>query len=267
MRRKSICKTGKDGEFFRNSPSFVEVVCVEAFTMEIAGLCVRVQPLFQSTREYCKLFLTDKSPDFFVEVTVEDLAFQQKLLEQEAIEEGIKIRKFTEPFLERATIQRKVAEQLSSRNTCMLHGSAVSVDGNAYLFTAPCKTGKSTHTRLWREVFGQRAIMINDDMPILQITSSQILVFGSPWCGKHGLGANICVPLKGICFLHRGTENRIHSIAPESGIPMLCRQMYAPAGRSLVDMLAERVPLWEMYCNKEPEAAQVSYSAMHCEHR
>ena len=27
-------------------------------------------------------------------------------------------------------------------------GSTVAVDGQAYLFTAPCRTGKSTHTRL-----------------------------------------------------------------------------------------------------------------------
>lgn len=242
---------------------------MEAFTMKIAGLVVGVQPLFQSTREYCKPYLTDKAPEFFVNVTGEELAFQQMLLEQEAIEEGLKIRKFTEPFLERATIQRKVADKLLSRNTLMLHGSTVAVDGRAYLFTAPCKTGKSTHTRLWREVFGQRAIMVNDDMPFLQITSECVLAYGSPWSGKHGLATNICVPLQGICFLRRGKENVIHRIEPDRGIAALRRQMHTPMdedllerAHSLVDKLAENVPLWEMYCNTEPDAARVSYLAM-----
>ena len=242
---------------------------MEAFTMKIAGLVVGVQPLFQSTREYCQPYLTDKAPEFFVNVTGEELAFQQMLLEQEAIEEGLKIRKFTEPFLERATIQRKVADKLLSRNTLMLHGSTVAVDGRAYLFTAPCKTGKSTHTRLWREVFGQRAIMVNDDMPFLQITSECVLAYGSPWSGKHGLATNICVPLQGICFLRRGKENVIHRIEPDRGIAALRRQMHTPMdedllerAHSLVDKLAENVPLWEMYCNTEPDAARVSYLAM-----
>ena len=242
---------------------------MESFTMEIAGLVVCVQPLFQSTREYCKPYLTDKIPEFFVNVTEEDLTFQQIRLEQEAIEEGLKTRKFTEPFLERATIQHRVADQLLCRNTLMLHGSTVSVDGRAYLFTAPCKTGKSTHTRLWRERFGPRAIMVNDDMPFLQITSDRVLAYGSPWCGKHGLDTNMCVPLQGICFLHRGKENVIRRIEPECGIAALRRQMHTPAdvsllqsARSLVEMLVEKVPLWEMYCNTEPDAARISYLAM-----
>ena len=242
---------------------------MEAFTMEIAGLVVQVQPLFQSTREYCRDYLSDKDPEFFVHVTGEDLTFQQELLEQEAIEEGLKIRKFTEPFLERATIQRKVADELLKRNTLMMHGSTVAVDGKAYLFTAPCKTGKSTHTRLWRELFGERSVMVNDDMPFLQITSDGVLAYGSPWSGKHGLATNICVPLQGICFLNRGKENVIHRIESSCGIGALRRQMHTPTDEvllesalSLVDKLVEIVSLWEMYCNTEPEAARVSYLAM-----
>ena len=121
---------------------------MENFTMEIAGAVVGVTPMFQSTREYCRPYLSDKDPELFVKVSTEDLAFEQKMLEQEASEEGLKIRKFTDPFLERTSIQRRVADYLLERDTLMLHGSTVSVDGNAYLFTAPCGTGKSTHTRL-----------------------------------------------------------------------------------------------------------------------
>ena len=54
-------------------------------------------------------------------------------------------------------IQEKIAGQLLERDTLLLHGSTVAVDGQAYLFTAPCHTGKSTHTRLWRKLFGDRA--------------------------------------------------------------------------------------------------------------
>ena len=242
---------------------------MDAFVMDIAGLVVCVQPLFESTREYCKPYLVDKAPELYVDVTCEDLVFQQTLLEQEAVEEGLKIRKFTDPFLERATIQRRVADHLLSRDTLMLHGSTVAVDGNAYLFTAPCKTGKSTHTRLWRELFGQRAIMVNDDMPFLQITDREVLAYGSPWNGKHGLSTNICVPLKGICFLRRGKKNRIHRVESTEYIPMLYQQMHSPVeealrqkARALVDMIAERVALWEMECNMESDAPTVSYLAM-----
>lgn len=242
---------------------------MESFTMEVAGLVVCVQPLFESTREYCRPYLTEKVPELFVSVTPEDLAFEQKMLELEAVEEGLKIRKFTDPFLERTAIQRRVADDLVDRDTLLLHGSTVAVDGKAYLFTAPCGTGKSTHTRLWREQFGHRAVMVNDDKPFLRITSHEVLAYGSPWSGKHGLATNICVPLQGICLIHRGSENRIHRIEAEDLIAMLRHQAHAPVDRTLgektlalVDRLAQQVPLWEMYCNKERDAAQVAYDAM-----
>ena len=242
---------------------------MEPFVMEIAGLTVGVQPMFQSTREYCRPYLCDQTPDFFVTVTPEDIVFQQALLEQEAVEEGIKIRKFKDPFLERATIQRKVADRLLSRDTLMFHGSTVAVDGKAYLFTGPCGTGKSTHTRLWRELFGQRAVMINDDMPFLQITPDGVLAYGSPWSGKHGLATNTCAQLQGICFLQRGLENEIQPITPAQANAAVRHQIHIPTDEalrnkalSLADRLTETVPLWQMRCNMHLEAAEVSYQAM-----
>ena len=242
---------------------------MESFTMEIARLVVGVESLFQRTREYCRPYLTEKKAELWVRVTEENLAFEQKMLDQEAAEEGMKLRRFTDPFLERTAIQRFVADHLVEQNTLMLHGSTVAVDGRAYLFTAPCGTGKSTHTRLWREFFGQRATMVNDDKPFLQILSDRVLAYGSPWSGKHGLATNICVPLQGICLLRRGKENAIRPIAPKELLDFLRRQAHMPTDGALaqkthllVEALAEKVPLWEMDCNKELDAAQVAFAAM-----
>lgn len=243
---------------------------METFTMEIAGMIVCVHPMFQSTKEYCRPYLTDKEPELVVNITQEDLVFEQKMLDQEAMEEGLKLRKFTDPFLERTSIQRKVAETLLDRDTILLHGSTIAVDGNAYLFTAPCGTGKSTHTRLWREFFGDRAVMVNDDKPFLKITEDGVLAYGSPWSGKHGLATNICVPLQGICSLHREEKNSIQKAEPKDLLPLLRHQAHAPADAALVEKteklvcrLAEMVPLWEMACNNRlPDAAQVAYVAM-----
>ena len=242
---------------------------MDAFHIEIAGAVIRVQPLFESTKEYCKAYLTDKEPEIFVEVFRDDLIAEQIRLEKEAIREGLKIRKFKEPFLERSTIQRKVADQLVSRNVLMLHGSTVSVDSMAYLFTAPCGTGKSTHTRLWRELFGERAVMVNDDKPFLKVTANGVLAYGSPWCGKHGLATNVCIPLKGICLLQRGSQNKIHPATAVDCVDILRQQVHLPEdvvlaqkALELLDSLMEKVTLWELHCNKEVDAAKVSYCAM-----
>ena len=232
--------------------------------MEVAGLATLVQPMFFSTREYCRPYLTERQPEFFVEVTGEDLIRQQAALDREADEEGLRRRKFTDPFLERTVIQEKIAGKLLERDTLLLHGSTVAVDGQAYLFTAPCGTGKSTHTRLWRERFGDRAVMVNDDKIFLQLRQDGVWAYGSPWTGKHGIGTNISVPLKGICFLHRAAENRIQRAEPEKWLPELIHQSFLPEERygALVYRLAERIPLWEMSCTKEPLAADIAYEAM-----
>ena len=90
---------------------------MESFQMEIAGLAVDVQPLFESTKAYCHKYLTQRQPTCFVAVTEEDLAFEQRMLDIEAREEGMKLRKFTGPFLERAAIQRKIAAVLLAQAT------------------------------------------------------------------------------------------------------------------------------------------------------
>ena len=239
------------------------------FLMNIAGYTGQIDSLFESTRDYCRKYLAEGEADFSVTVTREDLAFEQEALRQEALEEGIKIRVFTDPFLDRTAIQRKTAEFLFDRDVLMTHGSTVAVDGKAYLFTAKCGTGKSTHTRLWRQVFGERAQMVNDDKPFLKLTENGVLACGSPWIGKHGLDSNITVPLQGICILERGKENRIERILPEEAIPMLLHQSYCPLEEAkreqfetLVKQLAEKTPLWRMYCNMDPSAAEVSHQAM-----
>ena len=242
---------------------------MEAFVMEIADVPFEVQPIFESTRAYCAAYLTEREAEYQVSVCREELIEEQRLLDLEADEEGLKRRKFSEMFLERSVIQRKVAQMLLEQDVLLMHGSTVAVDGQAYLFTAPCGTGKSTHTRLWREVFGERAVMVNDDKPFLQITSDGVLACGSPWTGKHGLGSNVSFPMKGICILSRGSENRIRLLAPEDAADFLRSQCFVPedseqAGRALelLDRLIRMVSLWQMECTKQPEAAITAYQAM-----
>ena len=239
------------------------------FQIEIAGSVFAVRSLFESTRDYCRNYLSEKTPDFSVETFPEDLIFEQNALDEEAREEGMKRRKFSDPFLERTAIQRKVAEHLFHRNVLLLHGSAVAVDGQGYLFTAACGTGKSTHTRFWRETFGDRAVMVNDDKPFLHISEAGVTLYGAPWSGKHGLDTNAAVPLKGICILERGSENHITQVSSEEVLPMLLHQSQPPLEdgcqdgfRQLVSDLVRIVPLWKMSCTKDPAAATIAHEAM-----
>ena len=241
------------------------------FLLKIAGHTAAVTSLFESTPQYFKPYLAEDPPEFSITVTREDIAFEQADLLEEAHRDGFKPRVFTDPFLERAAIQRAFAEFLFDYDILLFHGSAVAVDGKGYLFSAHSGTGKSTHTRYWMQVFGDRATMINDDKPFLELKNGEIRLHGSPWSGKHGLDRNTCVPLQGLCILERGLENRIRKISSEDALPMLRKQAYQPLDgkkeqrfAALVNQLSADASLWKMACTKDPAAAQIAYRAM-CE--
>ena len=237
--------------------------------MKIAGHTAKITSLFESTPQYFRAYLTEDAPEFSVTVTREDIAFEQADLLEEAHRDGFKPRVFTDPFLERQAIQRAFAEYLFAFDTLLVHGSALAVDVQGFLFTAHSGTGKSTHTRLWQQVLGDRVVIVNDDKPFIQLTHRGAILHGSPWSGKHGLDRNLSVPLKGICILERGAENHIHPIPPEEGLAMIRKQSYvslnasnAPAFDRLTLALAQQVPLWKLACTKNPQAAQIAQKAM-----
>ena len=223
----------------------------------------------QDIGHYFRDFLTDGLPEMSVNIIPRDIVYEREKSLREDLLEGIEPREFPEEYLEFIAVQRKLAEVFFDYNILLFHGSVVAVDGEAYLFTAKSGTGKSTHTRLWREVFGPRAVMVNDDKPFLEIRDDHVVVHGSPWNGKHRLGENISLPLKAICILERGEENRISPIGPREALTMLMQQSQRPQDRlklplylDLVDKLSSSVRFYRMACNMDPSAAVIAYETM-----
>ena len=202
-------------------------------------------------------------------MTEQDISYEREKSRREDLLEGKTPRMFSDAYLAFIAVQRRIAEALLQQDTLLFHGSVVAVDGVAYLFTAKSGTGKSTHTHLWRELFGPRAVMVNDDKPFLQITKEGVLAYGSPWDGKHGLSTNICVPLKAICILERGTENRIAPVSMGEVLTMLFQQSQRPRNPAfmgkymeLIDGLAKKCTFYRLACTMDPNAARVAYEAM-----
>jgi len=239
------------------------------FTISLACFCVEINSIFETTRTFCRDYLCEGTPEISVTVSPEDITFEREKSAKEDKLEGIPIRQFSDEYLETLAVYRKICTKLLERDTLLFHGSAVAVDGVAYLFTAKSGTGKSTHTALWRQVFGERAVMINDDKPLLKLTPEGVLVCGTPWNGKHGLGCNKMVPLKAICILERAEQNTIVQIDAVGALPMLMQQSFrtgTPGGTVLLldilDKLTKRVQLYRLGCNMDPQAAIVAYEGM-----
>ena len=160
-------------------------------------------------------------------------------------------------------------KQLLDFGGMMLHSSAVVVDGKAYLFTADPGTGKSTHTQLYLQRFGDRAFILNDDKPALRLESDGWYAYGTPWSGKHDISVDTRVPVAGIAVLQRGEENFITPYGGIEAIHAIMKQVNRPKAAEyriklleLLDKLITQVPVWLLKCNMDPQAAEVSYAAM-----
>lgn len=239
------------------------------FTIRLAEKTSGVSALFEQTKLCCKEYLTDDKSDFDIAITADDITYERKMSISEYELEGIPHPDFPEYYYEAASVQRKIAERFFEYNILLFHGSVVALDGKAFLFTAKSGTGKSTHTRFWREVFGSRAVMINDDKPFLKINEDGVIVYGSPWNGKHRIGSNTSAPLKAICILERGTENHISEISAKEALPMLLQQSHRPMQMNmmphyldLIDQLSQKVRFYRLSCTMDPQAAVVAYEGM-----
>ena len=225
-----------------------------------ADIPVSISYRYEYLKEQCKDYVSEQEPMFSLEITSEDLAAERARAEHPDA---------SDDYLESLACYRKFCSLAVLERVLLFHCSAVSVDGVAYLFAAPSGTGKSTHTALWRRVLGERAVMVNDDKPLIRLSPEQISVYGTPWDGKHRLSNRISVPVGGICFLSRSAQNHIERLSPNDALPCLLGQTFRPdseAGTAqmlqLLIELAGRVPMWSMGCNISEEAAWLAFSTM-----
>ena len=92
-----------------------------------------------------------------------------------------------------------------------IHSSAIAFRDRAALFLGESGTGKSTHTRLWRECI-EGAHLLNDDSPIVRIIDGTPYVYGSPWSGKTPCYINKRLPIAGIVRLSQAPHNKMRRV-------------------------------------------------------
>lgn len=227
-----------------------------------------IQSFYKLVHEKCSEYGDCGNPEFEIEIFEDDIEKEKQIIKDENIS-GISSAILFDDYLETLVVHRKIAEKMPFFNTVLFHGSCIAVDGNGYLFTAASGTGKSTHARLWRELLGERAVMVNDDKPLIKICEDGVIAYGTPWNGKHRLGNNMSAPLGAICIIKRATENAIRESSYEEAYPMLMQQCYRPSDREamertleLLDRMAKLLRFYELRCNISEEAARLSYGTM-----
>ncbi len=235
---------------------------------KIADKVIEVTSIYMDVHEYCREYKTSEDPVFSVKTVQADIDFENEKSIREDKFEGREPHIYPQPYLEELSVYRKIAEKVPDWDTVLFHGSVIAVDGQGFLFTAKSGTGKSTHTRLWRELLGKKAVMVNDDKPLLHIGQT-VTAYGTPYNGKHGIGNNMSVPLRAICILERAQENHIEQITKSQALSTVLQQIYRPQNPAqmiktmkLADKLISSVKIYRLGCNMDISSAEISYNAM-----
>ena len=151
-----------------------------------------------------------------------------------------------------------------------LHSSVIVKDGGAVLCLGESGTGKSTHTRLWREHI-EEARLLNDDSPIIRMVDGKSMVYGSPWSGKTHCYVNKCVPVRALMRLSQAPHNKIRRLPALSAIGAIlpsCPPAFA-YDTTLQDHICDTVsdiisctPVFHLECLPDAAAAELSYSTI-----
>ena len=202
---------------------------IEFFKIEIAGIKIEVECKYHIVLNFCHKYLASfEKPDFVVRASSEDL-IAGRLPDAEKMNHftGVAFR-FADEYIESSVICQKITEEMISFNTLLMHGSVVAKDGYAYMFTAPSGVGKTTRTKIFRNLYPD-SIIVNGDKPFIKVTSTEVVACGTPWCGKEGWNTNIMVPLRAIFLLERvkdGEESSVEEISLGKAFPFLLQQTY-----------------------------------------
>lgn len=245
---------------------------MKRFQIRVADCVIECIHNYDALPDCCKNYVTGTTtPDAVINITEDDIVYEKQRYELTARIEGREVCHYEDAIYEIAAANRLVSQKLLDFGTLLMHGSAVAVDRQTFIFTAKSGTGKSTHVSFWKEMFGEKATIVNDDKPFLKFTQDEILVYGSPWCGKEGENTNCCVPLRAICILKQASKNRIKRISFEEALPTLMAQIYRPQEQilllkvmELIEQLKGKADFYVLECRPEIEAAHIAYEAMKC---
>ena len=154
---------------------------------------------------------------------------------------------------------------LIKKNGLQIHCSSIDYHGKGIVFSAPSGTGKSTHVRLWCELYGEDVTIINEDRPAIRYIDNTPMICGTPWSGTSDNFSNKIVPLSGIVMLEQSPDNTIEKLSGYSILQMLMPRCFLPyfdAGMMIealntLERLVNDVPVYLLKCRPDYEAVEL----------
>ena len=226
---------------------------------------------FDAGEAECIFSCSDK--EFLFEMKSQNGAHQTYLCDRQARRISCDVKEVNTPLLRsllRFGIWFVVGIAMSWRECCAVHTSVIVADNRAVMFLGESGTGKSTHTRLWRENI-EGVHLLNDDSPFVSVRDGKVTVYGSPWSGKTPCYRNESYPLQAIVRLSQAPHNKIRTLKSIFAIGALLPSL-PPAflfdkelEECLIEILSKvvnQVPVYHLECLPDADAAWLSYNTV-----
>ena len=228
----------------------------------VADFNIEIKNKYKFIENQCADYINDfDKPDFIIEVTEEEINREKQ---RQSYQEC-----FKDSYIELVLVYRKLCFMLPENDAIMLHSAVFSLGNRVIALVANSGVGKTTHMMFYKELFGDKVIVINGDKPIIRYIDNELFVYGTPWCGKEKLNTNIKKKLTDICFINRSEKNNTGRMDKGAAVRRLLRQIYLPktdnaADKTLLmlDKILEKFNVWEINCTKDIEAAKTYYIAI-----
>lgn len=155
-----------------------------------------------------------------------------------------------------------------NHHACVLHGVVMEYNGMGILVLASAGTGKTTHTRMWRD--HKNALILNGDRCLCRKNDGVWYAYGMPWSGSSGEYINRRVPISCIVCLNRGLQNTVQPLSIFDGTISLMQRIFAPVwpgelqnqAFSYCEELASEIPVLDFYCRPDLESVEVLAQAI-----
>lgn len=229
------------------------------FRYKIADIVFDADIRYRYTYNIMKDYLVDDEPARFSIVITDEDIIKERELSPYVLEDAL--------YESTAVYRKFIYEIMDKYDAFFFHCSSIAVDDKAIMFTAKSGTGKSTHRNLWVKNFGDKVTIINDDKPVIRKLDGVFYVYGTPWQGKEGLGANIRVRAEALCFLSRSEENFIGPISTGEVVARALNQTVRPKDArlmgnllDLLDGFLQQVKCYDLRVNMRDDAALTAYN-------
>lgn len=163
----------------------------------------------------------------------------------------------------------------SAKGVMAIHSSVLIHDGAAVLCLGESGTGKSTHTRLWREHIAGTELL-NDDSPMIAIEEGVATVYGSPWSGKTPCYRNLHYPIRSFLRLSQAPVNEIRKLSTLMAYGSLQPSMPPSFSydaelfdrtNNLLSAILRQTPVYHLRCLPNREAAELACQTLYTEER